>query len=162
MTELSVRDTIRGELDKILPDAPTRELYDHERVILKAIVARLIADGYSVQAVAVVLGMRDSTIRTWISKDPEYAARIERASAMPRARLMAILWAKVEATRPGTPGAGQAVNVLAHALMPELRERKVEASVTAAPKPGESRERILEVVNRGKVVTLPDRSLSEG
>lgn len=149
--ELTIRQVVQAELLRLLPeDVPKRTLHDHERPILQAIAARLVADGYSIQAAAVVIGMRDTTIRSWAQRDPEYKAKLEAATERPRARLMGVLWEKIESKRPGTPGVGQAINVVANVVMPEIRERKIEANVTTALPPGHARERILDAVNRGK------------
>lgn len=147
---------IRATVESLAPDASRTDLYAAERRILQPLVAMLVIEGYKVGEAAKLIGMRDSTIRSWASSDPDFAALIEHAKEAPRRKLKAILWRKAESEIPGTPGVGQAINKLSDLVFPELREKKIEANITSAPKPGESRSRILERVNRGKSVDDDD------
>lgn len=146
---------IRATVESLAPDASRIDRLAAERRIFQPLVALLVIEGYRVGEAAKLIGMRDSTIRSWASSDPDFAALIEQAKEAPRRKLKAILWRKAESEIPGTPGVGQAINKLSDLVFPELREKKIEANITSAPKPGESKAKILGIINRGK---SPDES----
>lgn len=150
VTEQSIHDVIYAVLDEALPDAPRPTIHGFARTLQQAIIARLCAEGLALPASASLVGLRASTVRGWGERDPEWLTRLDASIEAPRKRLEKILWRKADSDTPGTPGVGQAINVLAHSLMPELRERKVEATVTAKPDPEASRRNLETLLERGE------------
>lgn len=146
---MSYRDQLRAVLEQLETDRKLAA--DIERSLLQHVIVCVVQEGFTVTAAAEMFGAPQSTVHQWVKRDPEFAGLIEQAKERPRAKLMGLLWKHLEAGLEGQGGraAGQAANVLSHLHFPELRERKVDATITGAPDKERSRANLEALLGRG-------------
>lgn len=124
-----------GRLDDLASQAPEisdqlaavrleleRDLDALDRSLGLALVLALMRDGFTINMAADALGWPRSTIRTWAGKSPEFSEAAEEAAKGKKAWLLGQIVAIIE---DGGRAQGQALNIMSHLLMPELRERGV-------------------------------------
>jgi hypothetical protein len=149
-----LRKLVESELAEALPELPTKARREVAKRVVKLVIIVLMRDGYTVSMAGKALGFAKSTMSAWQHSDLEWAAAIAGARDEQRrwliGKLKAIMDANADEEKDSQhlKGVGQAINVLSNLWFPELRESKVEATLNAAPKPGEARAKILSIVNK--------------
>lgn len=139
------RETLAATLDGIELDTARRREIERELIVAAAVA--MMRAGFTIRMACEALGVPDSTVRTWVAKTPAMLAQLESARRETRAWLLGELRAQLEM---GGKAASQAANVLAHLHFPELRERKVEQTITGGPDPDRARANLDAILGRGK------------
>jgi len=143
---MSYRETLRAQLDTLGLDRRVHD--DVDRALSKAAIVAMVREGFTVGMAAEALGIPESTARSWAKSDPEFEAAVSEANEQARGWLLGQLVRIVQKDETSR-AAGQALNILANLRFPELRVRKVQASITGAPDPDRSRANLDALLARG-------------
>ena len=141
---MSYRQTLRAQLDALNLDK--REAEQLERALSKAAIVALMAEGFTVAMAANALGIPESTPRTWARSDQDFATAMDVARDHTRGWLLGQCRRIIESDGRA---AGQAINVVANLLFPELRSSKVDVHSTGAPDPERSAANLAALLERG-------------
>ena len=139
------REAVRRQLEDLsLEGKASAEV---ERELITAAVLAMLHAGFTLRMACEALGVPDSTVRGWAARTPALAQDIEFARERTQGRLIGVLWQQLEGEGKA---AGQAANILSHLNFPELRERKVEQTITSGPDPDRARANLDAILDRGK------------